>query len=150
MIEQLTAGRELTASVITDPDDHSQLRALPLIEIAPKQGVYDFEAKYERNDTVYTVEPAIDPVITTEIQSKAKLICETLGVRHLARVDFLLDESGSWTMLEVNTMPGFTPTSLLPMAAGAIGLEMPMFCEHLVRCAQREDRSADTNRLVQG
>jgi D-alanine-D-alanine ligase len=150
MIEDFTAGRELTASVISDPNQLSQLRTLPLIEIAPKQGVYDYEAKYARDDTIYTVDPEIDPVIVDEIQIKAKQICFTLGVKHLARVDFLLDANGGWVMLEVNTMPGFTPTSLLPMAAGAIGLTMPMLCEHLVRCAQREDRAVDANRLVQG
>ena len=112
-----------------------------LIEIAPKQGVYDYEAKYKRNDTVYTVEPDVDPQITRAIQNQALQVCEALGVRHLARADFLLRADGSWIMLEVNTMPGFTATSLLPKAAGAIGLNMPMFCEHLVRCAQRDPRA---------
>ena len=141
MIEQFTPGRELTASVIADPDASDQLRSLPLIEIAPKQGVYDYEAKYKRNDTVYTVEPDVDPQITRAIQNQALQVCEALGVRHLARADFLLRADGSWIMLEVNTMPGFTATSLLPKAAGAIGLNMPMFCEHLVRCAQRDPRA---------
>lgn len=152
MIERYTPGRELTASVIADPQNPGELLALPLVEIAPKQGVYDYEAKYQRNDTVYTVNPEIDPEITRSIQGQAKQICETLGVRHLARVDFLLVTDGRWSMLEVNTMPGFTPTSLLPKSAGAIGLSMPMFCEHLVRCAEREDRSTNQTKtpLVQG
>ncbi|MBO6738325.1 MAG: D-alanine--D-alanine ligase [Phycisphaerales bacterium] len=152
MIERYTPGRELTASVISNPDAPDQLMALPIVEIAPKEGVYDYQAKYVRNDTVYTVNPQIDPDAAIAIQEQARHICESLGVRHLARVDFLLQESGAWSMLEVNTMPGFTPTSLLPKAAGAIGLSMPMLCEHLVRCAQREDRAADTNRspIAQG
>lgn len=141
MIEQFIPGRELTVSVIADTDEPSQLRALPLIEIAPKQGVYDFEAKYTRNDTTYTVDPDIDPHITREVQRQALQICEALGVRHLARADFLLCADGSWIMLEVNTMPGFTATSLLPKAAGAFGLKMPMLCEHLVRCALHDGRT---------
>jgi D-alanine-D-alanine ligase-like ATP-grasp enzyme len=135
MIERFRAGRELTASVISNPDNPRELIALPLIEIAPKEGVYDFEAKYQRNDTIYTVSPSIDPEITRSIQTQAVGICNAIGIRHLVRADFLLSSDASWTMLEVNTMPGFTATSLLPKAAGAFGLPMPMFCEHLVRCA---------------
>ena len=152
MIERYTPGRELTASVISDPDTPDQLVALPLVEIAPKEGVYDYRAKYERTDTLYTVNPQLEPDVAGAIQQQAQRICDSLGVRHLARVDFLLKASGAWSLLEVNTMPGFTPTSLLPKAAGAIGLSMPMLCEHLVRCAQREDRATDTNRspIAQG
>lgn len=144
MIEQFTPGRELTASVITDPENAEQLRVLPLIEIAPKQGVYDFEAKYERSDTVYTVEPELEAETARAIRSQALRICVALGVRHLARADFILGSDGAWDMLEVNTMPGFTATSLLPKAADAIGLNMPMLCEHLVRSAQREIEAIST------
>lgn len=152
MIERYTPGRELTASVISNPDAPDQLMALPIVEIAPKEGVYDYQAKYVRNDTVYTVNPQIDPDAVIAIQKQARRICESLGVRHLARVDFLLQESGAWSMLEVNTMPGFTPTSLLPKAAGAIGLSMPMLCEHLVKCALRDQQTTKQQQtpLVQG
>ena len=149
MIERYRPGRELTASVIASPDNPNELIALPLIEIAPKQGVYDYEAKYQRNDTVYTVNPQIDPEITVAVQTQALGICNAIGVRHLARADFLLGSDGSWTMLEVNTMPGFTATSLLPKAAGAFGLPMPMFCEHLVRCALSAS-GAKANQMLQG
>lgn len=144
MIERFTRGRELTAAVIANPDAPDALVALPLIEIAPKQGVYDYEAKYKRNDTVYTVNPQIDESIARSIRAQALRICESIGVRHLARVDFLLAEDGAWSMLEVNTMPGFTATSLVPKAAGAFGLKMPMLCEHLVRCALRDRRAITT------
>lgn len=152
MVERFQPGRELTASVITDPDKPDQLRALPLIEIAPKSGVYDYEAKYQRQDTVYTVKPAIDAAATHAIQEQALQVCEAIGVRHLARVDFLLAEDGRWSMLELNTMPGFTATSLLPKSAGAIGLSMPMLCEHLVKCALRDQQTTIQQQtpLVQG
>lgn len=149
MIERYRTGRELTASVMASTDNPSELIALPLIEIAPRMGVYDYEAKYQRNDTVYTVNPQIDPEITRAIQTQALGICNAIGVRHLARADFLLASDGSWTMLEVNTMPGFTATSLLPKAAGAFGLPMPMFCEHLVRCAHSTN-GANANPMLQG
>lgn len=149
MIERYRPGRELTASVIASPDKADELIALPLIEIAPKMGVYDYEAKYQRNDTVYTVNPQVDPEITRSIQAQALGICNAIGVRHLARADFLLAGDGSWTMLEVNTMPGFTATSLLPKAAGAFGLPMPMFCEHLVRCALSAN-GTHANPMLQG
>ncbi|MBM91049.1 MAG: D-alanine--D-alanine ligase [Phycisphaerae bacterium] len=136
MIERYTPGRELTASVISDPHGGGELIALPLIEISPKEGVYDYEAKYTRNDTVYRVRPDLPDRVVAEIQAQALALCNAIGVRHLARVDFLLSADDAWTLLELNTMPGFTPTSLLPQAADAIGLPMPMLCAHLVRCAQ--------------
>ncbi len=141
MIERFAAGRELTASVISDPKHRSDLIALPLIEIAPKDGVYDFDAKYKRNDTRYIVNPELPERIALGIQEHALMLCRNLGVRHLARVDFLLSDDGHWTMLEVNTMPGFTPTSLLPRAAAASGLDMPAFCKHLIESATHDHRS---------
>lgn len=145
MIERFAAGREITASVIADPAHTSDLIALPLIEITPKQGVYDYEAKYTRNDTRYTVNPDLPERIRAGIQEQALMLCRNLEVRHLARVDFLLSDDGYWTLLEVNTMPGFTPTSLLPRAAGAHGLEMPMFCAHLIECALRDHQGYARN-----
>lgn len=141
MIERYSPGRELTASVIADPEGESDLIALPLIEITPQDGVYDFEAKYTRNDTIYSVQPDLPERVVHGIQQQALKLCRALGVRHLARVDFLLIADDEWTLLELNTMPGFTPTSLLPQAADAIGLPMPMFCAHLVRTAL-EDHQA--------
>lgn len=133
MIERFTPGRELTASVLGDGS--GKLTALPLIEIAPKGGVYDYDAKYQRTDTVYTVGPDLPDTIVSGIQGHALTLCEALGVRHLARVDFLLGDDGRWSLLEVNTMPGFTATSLLPKAAAAAGLPMPRLCAQLVGMA---------------
>lgn len=139
MIERFTPGRELTAPVIVDPQNPGELIALPLIEISPKCGVYDYDAKYTRGDTVYRVRPDLPGRVEREIQAHALTLCNAIGVRHLARVDFILTADDRWTLLELNTMPGFTPTSLLPQAADAIGLPMPMLCAHLVRAAMCED-----------
>jgi len=142
MIEQMIIGRELTVSVISN--EQGELVALPIIEIAPAAGVYDFEAKYARSDTVYTPNPDLADDITTGMKAHALSICSALGVRHLGRVDFLLDEHEQWFMLEVNTMPGFTATSLMPMAALANGMDMPTLCAHLVRCAMISHQHAQT------
>lgn len=144
MVERLTRGRELTVGVISGPDDPGGLVALPLIEIVPSEGVYDFAAKYERDDTEYRVGPEMPCEALAGMRAQALAICAAIGVRHLARVDFLLGAGGAWSMLEVNTMPGFTASSLLPKAAHAFGLDMPMLCEHLVRCALSGARREQT------
>jgi D-alanine-D-alanine ligase len=143
MIERMVQGRELTVSLISD--ENGEIIPLPLIEIAPAEGVYDFEAKYARNDTVYTVGPDIPESVVQGIQDHALLICIALGVRHLARVDFLYADDGHWVMLEANTMPGFTKTSLMPMAAHAHGMGMTELCAHLVNTAIRENADLHPN-----
>lgn len=136
MIERMVKGRELTASVLCN--DAGELTALPLVEITPRDGVYDFSAKYQRTDTRYTVNPDLPAEITRGVKDHALMLCVALGVRHLARVDFLLSDDGHWSLLEANTMPGFTVNSLLPKAAAAAGMPMPDLCAHLVRAALRE------------
>ncbi len=140
MAEPFIVGREVTAPVIddehADPDDGP--RALPLVEIAAADGVYDYQAKYTRNDTRYTVLPDLPDDVTRTIQEHAERLARAIGVRHLARVDFLLPEGREPLVLEVNTMPGFTPTSLLPMAARAAGIDMPQLVARLVRLAARD------------
>ena len=145
MIERYAGGREITVSVTRSPETGSdELIALPLIEIAPKDGVYDFEAKYQRHDTCYTINPELPERITAGMQQHALNLCEGLGIRHLARVDFLLSEDGHWTLLELNTMPGFTRTSLLPRAAEAGGLAMPAFSNHLVQAALEDHQKEES------
>ncbi|MCC5822406.1 MAG: D-alanine--D-alanine ligase [Phycisphaerales bacterium] len=133
MAEPFIVGRELTVPVLgTDSGD---LEALPIVEIAAAGGVYDYKAKYTRNDTRYTVLPELPEDMTEAIRGHAVRLARAIGVRHLARVDFLLPEGREPVMLEINTMPGFTPSSLLPMAARAKGMEMPALVAHLVRLA---------------
>lgn len=132
MVERLIRGRELTVGVL---DRGEGLRALPIIEITPAVEAYTYEAKYARTDTRYTLNPPIPPAVAQRISRDAERLTAAAGVRHLARVDFLLDASGEPWLLEVNTMPGFTRTSLLPMAAGGVGLTMPLLCRTLVERA---------------
>ncbi len=138
MIEPYIDGRELTVSVLDG-------WALPVIEITPAEGLYDYEAKYERDDTTYTINPPLPAQLAQRLAHDAARLCATLGVRHLARVDFILDQAQQAWLLEVNTMPGFTDHSLLPMAARAIPgapLSMPALCAKLVDLALRDAASA--------
>lgn len=135
LVERLLKARELTAGLLDG-------EPLPLIEIRPAAGVYDYQAKYHRDDTRYMVGPELPAGVSERVRADASRLARALGVRHLARVDFLLDESGEAWLLEVNTMPGFTEHSLLPMAAGAVGLGMPALTWRLVELALR-DRGAN-------
>jgi D-alanine-D-alanine ligase len=129
--------RELTAGVL----DGSPL---PLIEIRPQSGVYDYGSKYTAGKTEYVTAPELPAGATEQLQAWAVQMCKHIGVRHLARVDFLLEGSGdrwqAW-MLEVNTLPGFTGTSLFPKAAKHSGLEYGALVGKLVTLALRDRRS---------
>jgi len=129
MAEQYVQGREVTAGLLLG-------EVLPLIEIRPAFGVYDYEAKYTRDDTDYVLDPALAPGVADLIAESARRIFARLGCRDLARIDFMVDDRGPW-LLEVNSMPGFTSHSLLPKAAAHRGIEMPELCARLVEGARR-------------
>ncbi|MFU8829349.1 MAG: D-alanine--D-alanine ligase family protein [Phycisphaerales bacterium] len=136
--EPLTPGREFTAGMIASPvgGAGAALIRLPLVEIAPASDLYDFAAKYQRDDTVYTVAPNLPEPVTQAMQTFAIAVAEALGIRHLARADYMYDErAGTAHFLEINTMPGFTSHSLLPKAAAHTGLPMPALCERLIEAA---------------
>lgn len=137
MAESLIAGRELTQSLVVGAS--GRLEALDAIEIVPADGPYDYDAKYIRNDTRYKVGPDLPSGVAERVRDWSLSLAAEIGVRHLCRVDFLL-EAGSdraW-LLELNTMPGFTDHSLVPMAARARGVEMPALCDRLVRAAMAD------------
>jgi D-alanine-D-alanine ligase len=134
MIEQAVLGpREVTVGVLDG-------EALPVIEIKSAVEFYDYEAKYNRDDTQYVVGPPLPGGLTQTLQQRALAVAKAIGVRHLCRVDFLLDSAGNAWFLEVNTMPGFTSHSLLPMAAHAIGLDFAALTSRLVQMALRDHR----------
>ncbi len=132
MVESMVVGRELTVGILEEAAGYV---ALPMIEIVPCSGVYDYEAKYDRDDTRYVVNPDIAQPFLDRCQRAAVSLAEALGARHLCRVDFMLGTNNKSWLLEVNTMPGFTTHSLFPMAAAAYGLEMPALCAHLIQTA---------------
>jgi D-alanine-D-alanine ligase len=116
LAESFIEGREVTIGLLEDRD-------LPLIEVRPKCGLYDYEAKYNRDDTEYRLDPNLPAGVADGIRRAARLAWKRLGLRDVARMDFMLDAQGAW-FLEANTMPGFTDHSLVPKAAAHGGLPM--------------------------
>ena len=131
LVERLVTGREVTVSVL---DLGHGVRALPPICIEPATEFYDYAAKYERDDTQYLFDFA-SPEAMQALGELSERVFGVLGVRHLCRVDLFLDETERPWVIEVNTLPGFTDHSLLPMAARRAGMEMPTLVDRLVRAA---------------
>jgi D-alanine-D-alanine ligase len=135
MAEAYIRGREITAGILLG-------EPLPLIEIIPAPAVefYDYEAKYTRDDTRYVLDPELPPGIADRCRQIALRAFRELGCRDVARVDLMIDDRGPW-FLEINTMPGFTTHSLVPMAARRVGLDMPALCAKLVDAALARGRT---------
>jgi len=145
LAERYINGREMTVGILCG-------QALPLIEIIPGPSVefYDYQAKYTRDDTKYIIDPALPPGVAEQCTAMALKAFNVLGCRDVARADFMVDERGPW-FLEINTMPGFTTHSLVPMAGRKIGLEMPALCAKLVNAALGRNKSpANRNRQPSG
>ncbi len=120
LVEELVSGRELTVGLLGD-------HALPVVEIRPREGFYDYTNKYTKGATDYLVPAPLNPVDTEKVQALALVANRALGLRVYCRVDILLGPSGP-TVLEINTIPGMTETSLLPKAAAASGLDFVALC----------------------
>ncbi len=129
LVEQFIEGVELTASVLGNDEPV----ALPLIEIVSATGVYDYEAKYTVGMSDHIIPPRIPDEQQSIIKDLAVRTYKALGCRGLSRVDFIVDHSGAPFILEVNTIPGMTVTSLFPDAARAAGIEFEDLVEKLVK-----------------
>lgn len=114
VVEEYVKGREFSVGVIDG-------RALPVIEIEPLEGFYDYKNKYD-GSTKETCPADLPDDITKQMQRYAEMACEIVGIKTYARVDTLLNEEGQIYCLEINTVPGMTPTSLLPQEAAAVGM----------------------------
>jgi D-alanine-D-alanine ligase len=128
MLEMYVHGREITVGVLED-------RPLPMIELVPDREFFDFQAKYEDANTRYVTPVAMLPTVYRRASEAAVRACRALHCRHVARVDMLYGHDGRLYVLEVNTIPGFTPRSLLPMAARESGIEFADLCARIVRAA---------------
>lgn len=147
LVEKFISGKELTIGVIGklqgDVSDQYRNEALPPIQILPATTYYDYEAKYVRNDTRYLFDPAeigLPMTLLDELQRMSLAAHHLLGCRHLSRWDFIVDTEQQPWILEVNTMPGFTKHSLLPMAAAKAGIAMSALTNRLVRLAVQETK----------
>lgn len=129
LVEQFVGGRELTVGVLDGA-------ALPPIEIVVHgREFYDYQAKYFDDATEYRVEPALPAGVRAELCRLALAAHGVLGCRDFSRVDFILPPAGGPTLLEVNTIPGFTSHSLLPKAAARTGLDFASLCDRLANLA---------------
>ena len=121
IVERFIPGREITVGILDD-------RPLPIVEIITSAGIYDFEAKYDSSDTRYVVPAQIDDATYLKAQETGLKAHLALGCRDFSRVDIRLSDSGEPFVLEVNTIPGLTERSLLPMAAKADGMDFSELC----------------------
>jgi D-alanine-D-alanine ligase len=133
VFEEFIPGRELTVAIFAD-------RALPVVEIVPQAGVYDYRSKYTAGSSRYVVPAEIPPAVATAMQDIALRCFQGLKCRDFARVDFRLSPANEPYCLEVNTIPGMTATSLVPKAARAAGIEFDELVERLVRMAAARGR----------
>ena len=138
LVEKFITGRELTVGILGD-------LVLPIIEIIPKGGFYDFTNKYpflnpSAGGSAEHVCPAhLEPKKTEEIQQLALRAFRALGLKVYARVDVLLSEDGAATVLEANTIPGMTEASLLPEAAAVAGITYPQLCARIIELSAKRD-----------
>lgn len=130
VVEQYIEGREFSVGVVGG-------KAYPVIEIAPLVGFYDYKNKYEAGSTVETCPAELDEDKTAEMQRYAEMAYRALKLECYARMDFMMAKDGSLYCLEANTLPGMTPTSLLPQEAAALGMDFPALCEHLIEVSLR-------------
>lgn len=125
IVEQYIEGREFSVGVLNG-------RALPVIEIAPLQGFYDYKNKYQAGAAIETCPAQLSEEKTRQMQKYAEQAFTALRLRNYARMDFMMGKTGDIYCLEANTLPGMTPTSLLPQEAAAIGMSFEDLCEEIL------------------
>lgn len=131
VIEEYIEGREFSVGVMDG-------KALPVIEIAPKAGFYDYKNKYQAGSTVETCPAQIPQDRTEAMQAMAEQVFSALRLKNYARMDFMMNQQGEIYCLEANTLPGMTPTSLLPQEAAVVGISFEALCERILECAFRK------------
>ena len=130
LMEERIVGRETTVAILDG-------RALPVVEIRPKKGSYDYANKYTAGATEYLCPAPFDAPVLEAIQNAALGAFEAIGGRDYARVDVMVRPTGEPVVLEVNTLPGMTETSLFPKAAAAAGINYAELCQRMVDLAMR-------------
>ena len=131
VVEQYIRGREMTCGVVEG-------KALPIVEIVPKKGFYDYKNKYQAGSTKDICPAPIDAETTERIQRLSEKVFRVLRLKQYARVDLMLDEQGNPYCLEANTLPGMTPVSLIPQEAAAAGMSYDQFCQKIIDMAMKD------------
>jgi len=135
LAEQWIEGRELSVGILGG-------RAMGIVEIRPKSGVYDYASKYTKGMTEYLAPAPLDPGVGDAVRSAAETAFAACGCRDYARVDFILPRAGEAFLLEINTLPGMKETSLLPMSARCAGLDFAGLVREMVTPALQRFRSS--------
>jgi D-alanine-D-alanine ligase len=130
IMEEKIEGREVTVAILGE-------EVLPIVEIRTKQGLYDYRNKYTVGANEYFCPAPFDEVTTKRVQDTAMGVFRAIGGRDYARVDMIVKPDGSPVILEINTLPGMTETSLFPKAAAAVGLGFGELCERMIETAWR-------------
>jgi len=139
LVEEKIVGREATVGILDDVP-------LPIVEVRPKTGSYDYRNKYTAGCTEYFCPADFDAATTKRIQNAALGAFRAVGGRDYARVDVMVRADGQPVVLEVNTQPGMTETSLLPKAAAAAGLNYAQLCQRMIDLAlERVERGRSRN-----
>lgn len=133
VLEEYISGREFSVGILDG-------EVLPPIEIIPKCDFYNYENKYQPNATVEVCPADITPEQEKLMQDATKLAFDTLGLSVYSRADFILTEDNKAYFLEINTLPGMTPTSLLPQEAAVTGLDYPTLCERILELSLQARR----------
>lgn len=131
VIEEYIKGREFSVAVVDGV-------AYPIIEIAPLQGFYDYKNKYQAGSTIETCPANLSAELTKKMQAYAEAGYRALRLESYARLDFMMRENGDMFCLEANTLPGMTPTSLIPQEAAALGMSYPELCDELIRVSLKK------------
>lgn len=129
LVEEKIVGREVTVGILAG-------QALPLVEVRPKQGTYDYQNKYTVGATDYLCPAPFDAATTARAQQAARAAFAAVGGRDYSRVDVMVRPNGEPVVLEINTLPGMTETSLLPKAAAAAGLSYEQLCQRMIELAR--------------
>ncbi len=131
LIERFVSGTEVAVSVVGG-------HALPAVEVVPKHGAYDFSARYTPGATEYFAPARLPDSVLQRCAQAAVTAWDVMGCRHVTRADLLVDHDGRPWLLELDTCPGMTETSLLPMAGAAAGWSFPQLCERILAAALQD------------
>jgi D-alanine-D-alanine ligase len=138
ILEEKIVGRETTVGILDGV-------ALPLVEVRPRSGAYDYQNKYTPGSTEYLCPAPLDEATTARIQAAGLGAFKAIGARDYGRVDVMVRPNGDPVVLEVNTLPGMTETSLLPKAAAAAGIDYAELCQRMVDLALRRTEPQPTH-----
>lgn len=141
LVERYIVGREISVAVLDG-------RAIGAVEIAPRAGFYDYANKYTKGATDYFVPPRLSPERYRGVLAQAQRASNALGCKGATRVDMMVSDSGNEFILEVNTVPGLTPTSLLPKIAAASGMSFGELCDLMLAGASLATRRGTGERRI--